>query len=1065
MKFKLLSVLILVCSLSFGQNDTTKYSKYPNVYGLQYPRLWATKVLNPPNDTTYSKDGIAIKGNNVYIGNGSYWSTVSGGSGGSGTVNSGTQYRLGYYASTGTAISQLAAITGNRALISDANGLPTHSVVTATELGYLSGLTSNAQVQFNAKQATITLTTTGTSGVATFASNVLNIPNYTGVSLAQLVDSLGNYYTKFQVDSLFSSGTAINIGNSDLVSTDFVRNFQLDGFFNFQNSSGNVLTIASSGALQSYASAGQTMLLANTGEITTYNPSLSSSIFNASSQGASVSSFNGAQSSLVQRLQITGSDDIANFRIKNSDLYIDNISSTDQDNFLVINDDGKVTKIAKSSISFPTPNLQQVTDAGGSTTTSFSQVGQFTTIKQENNSNADVFSQLNNNSNSGQLSLGNSTTFRAVVSADSILGSSKLHQLPNADGTISLYPVDSTGSPNNMIYYGTDGLFHKAAVPSGGGGSVGTLQQVAYNGNISKTALRVYDSVFTDIYAEIRAGSFRLRNSPGTGVEIKADNVVSGLQELQAPDESGTIALRATDSTGSPQNMIYQNSAGLFVKAAVPSGGGGTVTSASVVSANGFAGTVATATTTPAITLSTTINSPVLAGNGTAISAATTTGSGSTVVLATSPTLVTPILGTPTSVTLTNGTGLPILSGVSGLGTGVATFLATPSSANLLAAITDETGTGLSVFNNTPTLITPTVAAINGGTAANDDITIQGTTNATRASSYVILQPTAGNVGIGTTTPTYLLDVNLGNANNVRLISGTGEKNGFLTSTFSNFIFASNAMFDGSSFLYEKNGFAASVQADGNAGNIYLNTYTSGTAGGAVSAGGTKFTLLNNGNIGFGVSSPSATLHLKAGTATASTAPMKWTSGTKLTTIEAFTKEADARGFYSSNVALNRYAEGGKIYGTSTDVSNTSTTETDLVTYTTKASTLGATDESLVFDISGTLNDITATAQIQFYFAGTNIGNTGALTVSSTGGWSARVIIIRSGSTTAKAMVTVTTPGASTAAYTSVTSLTGLTFTNTNIIKCTGTAGSAGGGSGDITASAAQLIWWGATAN
>ena len=47
-------------------------------------------------------------------------------------------------------------------------------------------------------------------------------------------------------------------------------------------------------------------------------------------------------------------------------------------------------------------------------------------------------------------------------------------------------------------------------------------------------------------------------------------------------------------------------------------------------------------------------------------------------------------LGTPASVTLTNGTGLPISTGVSGLGAGVATFLATPSSANLSSAVTDE---------------------------------------------------------------------------------------------------------------------------------------------------------------------------------------------------------------------------------------------------------------------------------------------------------------------------------------------------------------------------------------
>jgi hypothetical protein len=50
--------------------------------------------------------------------------------------------------------------------------------------------------------------------------------------------------------------------------------------------------------------------------------------------------------------------------------------------------------------------------------------------------------------------------------------------------------------------------------------------------------------------------------------------------------------------------------------------GTGTVTSVSVVSANGFAGTVATATTTPAITLTTSI-SGILYGNGTALAAAT----------------------------------------------------------------------------------------------------------------------------------------------------------------------------------------------------------------------------------------------------------------------------------------------------------------------------------------------------------------------------------------------------------------------------------------------------------
>jgi len=96
----------------------------------------------------------------------------------------------------------------------------------------------------------------------------------------------------------------------------------------------------------------------------------------------------------------------------------------------------------------------------------------------------------------------------------------------------------------------------------------------------------------------------------------------------------------------------------------------------------------------------------------------TSTGSGNN-VLSTSPTLVTPVLGTPTSATLTNATGLPISTGVSGLGTGVATFLATPSSANLAAAVTDETGTGNLVFTNSPTLVTPALGTPSAAVLTN----------------------------------------------------------------------------------------------------------------------------------------------------------------------------------------------------------------------------------------------------------------------------------------------------------------------------------------------------------
>lgn len=82
----------------------------------------------------------------------------------------------------------------------------------------------------------------------------------------------------------------------------------------------------------------------------------------------------------------------------------------------------------------------------------------------------------------------------------------------------------------------------------------------------------------------------------------------------------------------------------------------------------------------------------------------------------TSPTLTTPALGTPASGTLTNCTGLPIATGVSGLGTGVATFLATPSSANLASAVTGETGSGALVFGTSPTIASPTLSGTVAGT-------------------------------------------------------------------------------------------------------------------------------------------------------------------------------------------------------------------------------------------------------------------------------------------------------------------------------------------------------------
>lgn len=137
---------------------------------------------------------------------------------GSGTVSSsGSANRIAYYSATGTTVTPLAAITANKAIISNGSGLPIASTTTDTEIGYVSGVTSAIQTQFTGKEATFTETTqefTGSTSLTLTLSNTLK----TSKTVVVFYNGLAMENAAFS-----ASGTTITLSGLTRETTDKIK--------------------------------------------------------------------------------------------------------------------------------------------------------------------------------------------------------------------------------------------------------------------------------------------------------------------------------------------------------------------------------------------------------------------------------------------------------------------------------------------------------------------------------------------------------------------------------------------------------------------------------------------------------------------------------------------------------------------------------------------------------------------------------------------------------------------------------------------------------------------------
>ena len=294
------------------------------------------------------------------------------------------------------------------------------------------------------------------------------------------------------------------------------------------------------------------------------------------------------------------------------------------------------------------------------------------------------------------------------------------------------YCLDNTISPNDPNTLTDTLTMSGAPIDEAKGSNVASASSVNLNGTTGNYVVITGTATITSVTLDAGA----LRRVRAAAAFTWQDNA---LINVQGGANYTATAGDLFDVWGDDAGVVWVV---IFRSTAVPGGtvavtGGGTgLTSGTSGGILGF-----TASTTLASSVALTANALVLGGGA----GATPTPLGS---LGTTTTILHGnAAGAPSwsAVSLTadvSGT-LPVANGGTGItsfGAGIATWLGTPSSANLAAAVTDETGTGALVFANSPTLVTPVIGAATGVSA-----TVSGTLHAYSGTAI----PAGGVTGAG----------------------------------------------------------------------------------------------------------------------------------------------------------------------------------------------------------------------------------------------------------------------------------------------------------------------------